>query len=274
MSTRSYTLSQVYQVGEWRPFSNFYYAFINQASGGDPLIMMTPISEQHIPDTATITFFSALFWVGSADTDSGAVFATTVRNADYTTVTQGGMFAAPGVYPYLEGNNLQNGGGAGTTAPSKTTRFFVEVLRATGDHTLATTANEKVITFDGEYEGDAPIVTVHFTLATPIVATNTVTATTISGALLNGTINPSGANSHYPVSYYFQYGTTDSYGLVSETHTGLTGSVPVAAQASIGGLVGNTIYHYRLVAVQDGITTNGNNQSFTTGVSDIPVSYF
>jgi hypothetical protein len=72
-------------------------------------------------------------------------------------------------------------------------------------------------------------------------ATNVRTTT----ATLTGTVDPEGA----PVTYFFEYGTTDSYGLTTPAETLNDGTGAVDVQADLTGLSGNTTYHYRLVAL-------------------------
>jgi hypothetical protein len=97
----------------------------------------------------------------------------------------------------------------------------------------------------------------------PAVTTTAASNVTTSGATLNGTVNPNGADA----SYHFQYGTSTSYGSVTTTGDAGSGSSAVNESASISGLQSSTTYHYRLVASNSGGTTNGSDQTFTTGSS-------
>jgi hypothetical protein len=77
----------------------------------------------------------------------------------------------------------------------------------------------------------------------PVTATPSAT-----GATLNATIYPYGADTHYR----FEYGPTSSYGTSVPVPDGDAGSAAYPATVSemqtIGGLSSNTTYHYRLVA--------------------------
>ena len=88
-------------------------------------------------------------------------------------------------------------------------------------------------------------------------------ATEISGnsAKLNGTVNPNGANT----TYYFEYGTTTSYGSTTTSTNAGAGTNDVSVSTSLSGLSTNTTYHYRLVASNSGGTAYGIDQSFTAG---------
>lgn len=101
----------------------------------------------------------------------------------------------------------------------------------------------------------------------PAAAAGPPTATTGSGsnmaqssATVSGTVNPNGIDTHY----YFQYGTTTAYGGTTPSTDAGAGTAPVTATANITGLKSSTTYHYRLVAVSSGGTTNGADATFTT----------
>jgi len=95
---------------------------------------------------------------------------------------------------------------------------------------------------------------------TPRCATGSATSLTANSATLNGTINPNGA----VTIYYFEYGTSSSYGSeTTKTNTGSgTDSIPVTA--ILTGLNSNTTYYYRIVATNNAGTIKGGQKSFTT----------
>jgi hypothetical protein len=100
----------------------------------------------------------------------------------------------------------------------------------------------------------------------PVVVTGSATSVTQNAATLNGTVDPQGE----ATTYHFDYGTTNAYGLqTAETPAG-DGSGPVAVQAALAGLTGNTTYHYRLVATNADGTTNGADRTFTTAANPNP----
>ncbi len=113
----------------------------------------------------------------------------------------------------------------------------------------------------------------------PTVITSAATNVSTSSATLNGTVNPNGSST----TYYFEYGTTTSYGTQIPTPPGSAGSGTsnVSVSTSVPGLTPSTTYHYRLVASNSGGTSNnGNDQTFiTTGTVAIddkhymPLSY-
>ena len=95
----------------------------------------------------------------------------------------------------------------------------------------------------------------------PTVVTTAATAITGTTATLNGTVN---AN-NYSSTVTYQYGLTVAYGsTVAGTPSPVSGTTVTATSAAISGLTTNTLYHYRIVAVNAGGTTYGNDMTFTT----------
>jgi subtilase family serine protease len=74
---------------------------------------------------------------------------------------------------------------------------------------------------------------------------NTYTqATTQSGATLNAGVYPNGLDTHY----YWQYGTTTTYGQQTASTDIGSGAAPASVTTNLTGLLASTAYHYRLVA--------------------------
>jgi sugar lactone lactonase YvrE len=95
----------------------------------------------------------------------------------------------------------------------------------------------------------------------PVVSTGAASAVTASGAKLEGTVNPEGS----PVTYYFEYGTTTSYGSKqSVSGKSLDGFNTTAVSETLSGLTPNALYHFRLVAAGPEGTTNGADTTLTT----------
>lgn len=110
----------------------------------------------------------------------------------------------------------------------------------------------------------------------PAVVTSAATSVTSSGATLNGTVNPEGADA----SYQFDYGTTSSYGSSTTAADAGSGTTAVSESAALTGLAAGTTYHYRIEATSSAGTTLGGDQSFTTssvaapgGLSQTPHEY-
>ena len=94
----------------------------------------------------------------------------------------------------------------------------------------------------------------------PSATTDPATSVDSDSAVLNGTVNPNGADT----TCYFEYGTTTSYGSTTAVVSAGSGSGNVSVSSSISRLELATTYHYRLVAVNTVGTTNGLDQAFTT----------
>jgi hypothetical protein len=94
----------------------------------------------------------------------------------------------------------------------------------------------------------------------PTAATTAATKIAANNATFNGTVNPSNG----PTAYWFQYGTTASYG--SFTPTNSVGLVSGAASVTnlTAGLLPGTLYHYRVVATNIAGTATGSDATFTT----------
>ena len=94
----------------------------------------------------------------------------------------------------------------------------------------------------------------------PTVTTGSVTSVTSSSATLNGTVNPNGLST----TYYFNYGTTTSYGSTTASANAGSGTSDVSVSTDVIGLSANTTYHIRIVATNSAGTSYGSDQSFTT----------
>ncbi len=97
----------------------------------------------------------------------------------------------------------------------------------------------------------------------PTVSTTAASNLQPFQATLEGNVNPNGLDTHY----YFQYGTTISYGSEVPAPPGIdagSGTGSVSATTTLTGLQPGTTYHYRLVASNGGGTSYSNDQEFTT----------
>lgn len=97
------------------------------------------------------------------------------------------------------------------------------------------------------------------TIENPTVHTLPATLIQDTRATVHGEINNDGGQ---PVSYYFEYGTTTSYGNTTDTFTGGTSGSTVSA--FISGLNSSTNYNYRFVATNSSGTVYGDNLTFRT----------
>jgi hypothetical protein len=96
--------------------------------------------------------------------------------------------------------------------------------------------------------------------AAPTVATGSATSVKQNSAVLNGTVQPNGADA----TWYFAYGTTTAYGQKTATKTVTAGQGERAVSANVNGLASGTTYHYKLVAGNSGGIAAGADKTFAT----------
>ena len=100
------------------------------------------------------------------------------------------------------------------------------------------------------------------TSGAPSVSTGAATSIAPTTAKLNGTVTPNGLSTNW----YFEYGTSTSYGTRTATKSAGSGGSAQSESASLTNLKVATVYHYRLVASNSAGTTNGTDRTFSTSV--------
>jgi hypothetical protein len=100
----------------------------------------------------------------------------------------------------------------------------------------------------------------------PLAYSGYVEQITPSSALLKARINPRGV----ATQYYFAYGLTASYGSETPLAAAGGGTAEVKVTGTVGGLLPNTTYHFRVVAVSSAGTAAGTDATFTT--KKVPLS--
>lgn len=102
----------------------------------------------------------------------------------------------------------------------------------------------------------------------PVVTTSPATLIASFSATLNGSLDPHGLTT----TVSFQYGTTAAYGSTTPVQTQF-GDTYRNIAANISGLSANTLYHFRIVAMNSGGTRFGTDRTFTTlSVTGLPVA--
>jgi 6-phosphogluconolactonase len=95
----------------------------------------------------------------------------------------------------------------------------------------------------------------------PTVVTGSASSIAQTSATLNATVNPNGG----AVSdCRFQYGTSTSYTASAPCTTPPGSGTSAVAVSAVAGLGANTTYHFRIVARNEGGTSPGSDQTFTT----------
>jgi hypothetical protein len=100
-----------------------------------------------------------------------------------------------------------------------------------------------------------------FTTSTaPMAVTGTATEVTMTSATLTGTVDANGR----ATTWYFEYGTSASYGSKTSVKSAGSGTNSVGVSAPISGLARGRLYHFRLVATSDAGTSRGADRTFST----------
>jgi hypothetical protein len=100
----------------------------------------------------------------------------------------------------------------------------------------------------------------------PTVSTGGSSNVSFSSAILYGNVNPNGL----ATGYVFQYGTSTGYGGQTPLAPAGNGTISIRLSQTVTGLQPGTTYHYRIVAVSPGGTSNGKDRTFKTG--NVPLS--
>jgi YVTN family beta-propeller protein len=95
----------------------------------------------------------------------------------------------------------------------------------------------------------------------PTVETGSAVTDEYGNVAFSGTVNPNGTETNY----YFQYGTSTSYGTNTEAQSAGSGTSGVSVEGAASGLSPNTIYHYRIKAINVAGASRGEDKTFTTG---------
>ena len=108
-----------------------------------------------------------------------------------------------------------------------------------------------------------------FTTSSAVEAVTTAaTNVTLTSATLNGSVNPFG----HATTWYFEYGTSTSYGTKTALQSAGSGTTSSDVSANVTGLKAGRTYHYRLVAMNTAGTANGSDITFLTAAVPVPVT--
>jgi phosphodiesterase/alkaline phosphatase D-like protein len=98
------------------------------------------------------------------------------------------------------------------------------------------------------------------TLGAPLVVTGSASKVLSTSATVSGSVNPNGRST----SYWFEYGTTTSYGSRSSSRNAGSGTSSLGVARDLTGLAPGTVYHFRLVAQNSSGTARGADRTFST----------
>jgi phosphodiesterase/alkaline phosphatase D-like protein len=102
----------------------------------------------------------------------------------------------------------------------------------------------------------------------PYAATGPASQVNASGATVTAVINPN----HVKTTWYFQYGPSTTYSSRTFSQTVAAGGAPVTVSAQLSGLQSGTIFHYRVVALNRGVTELGSDAMFMTYPNHAPLA--
>lgn len=94
----------------------------------------------------------------------------------------------------------------------------------------------------------------------PSVQTGTAQSVSATAATLSGSVDPDGS----ATSYWFQYGTSTSYGSRTSSSSAGAGTSSLVVSSAVSGLRPTVTYHFRLAASNAWGTRYGSDQTFTT----------
>jgi len=106
------------------------------------------------------------------------------------------------------------------------------------------------------------------TLTPPGATTGAATGIGTTTATLNGTVDPNSRDT----TFYFEYGTSTSYGTKTAVKSAGSGASPQNEAAGISKLQVGRTYHFRIVATSDAGTTTGSDATFTTSSAPVAVT--
>ena len=105
------------------------------------------------------------------------------------------------------------------------------------------------------------------------MATGSASGVGTGSATVSGTVNPDGT----ATTYHFDFGTSTNYGSqapAAPDPSAGSGTTAQTESTTLTGLIPNTLYHYRIEATNEGGTSDGADQTFTTteaGTSPSPI---
>jgi hypothetical protein len=198
---------------------------------------------------------------GAGEAAAAAPSATTgpVTAVGPTTATVSGTVNPNGTSTtwYVEYGTTTSYGSKTTSASAGSGTTSVAVSPTITGLKAGTTYHYRVVATNsaGTAHGSDGVLT---TSAAPQVVTGAATNVTPTSATLNGTVNPSSRST----TWYFEYGTSTSYGTKTPVKDAGSGTSPVGVSATVTGLRSGRLYHFRLVASSDAGTSRGADQTF------------
>jgi hypothetical protein len=208
------------------------------------------------------------FYLSSAYTEPASAVSASEATLHGTVNPEGHETHYHFEYDTKEYNSGEGPHGASVPSPAKylgsgNTRLAVSETikglssRTTYHYRTVATNSEGVNTYGADQS---------FGTTSPAATIEAATEVHSSDAVLHGSVNPEGADTHW----LFEWGKTTSYGHTTKFPAeGIgSGTASVGVSRQIGGLMDETTYHYRLKATSSAGTSYSTDQSFTTTASE------
>src|SRR5690348_16911008 len=210
---------------------------------------------------ALVSLLLALVFVPAATASAPSATTGPTTSLGATTATVSGTVDPGGQATtwYVEYGTTTAYGTKTGSASAGSGSSVVSVSASLSGLTPGTTYHYRVTATNGagtDHGADA----VFTTLVPPVATTGSASSIGATTATLNGTVDPNGRDT----SFYFEYGTSTSYGTKTSSHDAGSSTSPQAESAAITGLQAGQTYHFRLVATSDAGTSTGADATFTT----------
>lgn len=222
--------------------------------------------------TATVSVRNTILSGGvvdaeASDDDAGGPQIASI-NIEYSAYTPGQVVATNIFGLIFEGSGNVSAAGTVLTTPTG----GADIHQVAGSNTInagtASAPGPGTFDFEGDPRiiGSAPDIGADEFVPAPTAITTAATDVTQTTATLNASINPNGR----AVTYFFDFGTTASYG--NTTTNGSMGAFTTAqaGTATLTGLQPGTTYHFRVTATRTPDSVQGGDVTFTTAASPTP----
>jgi hypothetical protein len=209
-----------------------------------------------------LVLFGAIARAAAPTATTGPATAIGATTATVTgTVVPGGQatswYVQYGTSTSYGAQTAKANAGSGTTAVNITSNLAS--LKAGSTYHYRVVATNTAGTVHGS---DA----VFTTLTPPGATTGSATGIGTTTATLNGTVDPNSRDT----TFYFEYGTSTTYGTKTAVKSAGAGASPQNEAVGISKLQVGKTYHFRIVATSDAGTSSGADATFTT--SSAPVA--
>jgi hypothetical protein len=234
-----------------------------QRSGGVVTGKRTVLAAVSV-SAATLVLFGGLARAAAPTATTGPATAIGATTATVTgTVVPGGeatsWYVQYGTSTSYGSQTAKANAGSGTAAVNITSNLAG--LKAGSTYHYRVVAANSTNTVHGS---DA----VFTTLTPPGATTGAATGVGTTTATLNGTVDPNSRDT----TFYFEYGTSTSYGTKTAVKSAGSGASPQNEAVGISKLTVGKTYHFRIVATSDAGTTTGADATFTTSSAPVAVT--